>query len=127
VPIDVGANLGEKYRLWAVALTRDGVASALSGPWSLAMPLPPLPPAVLALAGAAPNITFTWTWTDPANPSDVVLESAAADGELWSRISPRIRRDVASLAVSDGVPAQRYRLRSISIDGRTALSNEVTA
>jgi len=123
--LDVPAALGEKHRVWAVAVTRDGVVSALAGPWSLAMPLPPLPAPALAVSGAPASRTFTWTWPSGAEPASVALESSTAIDEAWTRVSAPVAASVATLTYVEPPGAWRYRLRALSRDGRSAYSNEV--
>jgi hypothetical protein len=124
--LDVPAAFGEKHRVWAVAATRDGVLSELAGPWSLAMPLPPLAAPTLAIAGAPPLRTFSWTWPSSAEPATVVLESTTAEDEVWTRVSAPVAFTVTTLSYAEPPGSWRYRLRALTRDGRTANSNEVT-
>jgi hypothetical protein len=123
--LDVPAALGEKHRVWAVAVTRDGVASVLGGPWSLAMPLPPLGAPILLAAGTPPLRTFSWTWPADAEPVTVVLESTPTGEEAWGRVSAPVAAAIATLAYAEPQGSWRYRLRAFSRDGRTVYSNEV--
>jgi hypothetical protein len=123
--LDVPAALGEKHRVWAVAITRDGVVSELGGAWSLAMRLPPLATPALTVAGMPAQRTFTWTWPANAQPASVALEATVRSDEAWMRVSAPVTADVTTLAYAEPSGTWRYRLRAIVRDGRTAYSNEV--
>ena len=123
--LDVPAALGEKHRVWAIAVTRDGIVSELGGAWSLAMPLPPLAAPALAVAGAPVQRTFTWTWPANAEPTSVVLEATRRNDDAWMRVSAPVTSDVTTLAYAEPLGTWRYRLRALARDGRTAYSNEV--
>jgi hypothetical protein len=117
------AGAGERVRVWACSLSRDGVPSRLAGPWGLAMPLAPLPLPTLAVSGAPPSLTFSWTW--PPGPKYTVALQRSADGRTWTRISPLLAASVTSHAHSATSGAWRYRLLVMSPDGRTSPGNIV--
>ena len=92
--LDFTADAGQLLRVWACSLTRDGVPSVIAGPWTLAIPLGPLPEPVLAASVEAGRLHFTWTW--PPGPAFEVALERSADGVNWQRISPRLARTAAA-------------------------------
>ncbi|WP_434047572.1 MULTISPECIES: hypothetical protein [Sorangium] len=125
VVLDLALVDGQRARVWAVSVTRDGVASAPEA-WAIAMPRAALSAPALSVSSSPPELLFTWTWPSPADATEVVLEAAPADRDAWSRVSGRIARDVAAHAHRPAPGVFRYRLRALSLDGRDALSAEVT-
>jgi hypothetical protein len=115
------AGAGERVRVWACALSRDGVPSRLAGPWGLAMPLAPLPVPALVVSGAPPSLTFNWSW--PPGPKYTVALQRSADGHDWTRVSPLLAASVTSHVYAAPGGAWRYRLVVMSPDGRTSPSN----
>jgi hypothetical protein len=122
--VDVPAAAGERVRVWACALTRDGVASPLAGQWTISMPRPPLAAPVLSVADEPPDLVFSWTWPATAETADVVLERSPQDG-LFERISPPLGRDVTSFRRARPPGSWRYRLRALALDRRMATSNVI--
>ncbi len=114
---------GEQVQVWAATLTRDGVPSALAGPWSVVFPLPALPEPALTLTTAPGGLTFSWVWANGAVP--VQVERLAA-GE-WQRISPVLIPPRSSFETAPGATGTQYRLRTVSPDGRVSFSATVTA
>ena len=124
VTLSFSADPGERVRVWACTLTRDGIPSLPGGPWSLAMPVPPLPTPTLAVTGAAPNLVFTWSW--PPGPTYNVALERSSDGTSWERVSPLLAETVTTHAYSQPAGSWQYRLRVMSPDRRTAYSNTVS-
>jgi hypothetical protein len=122
--IDVTADPGGRVRIWACTLTQSGAPSKLAGPWTLAMPLGPLPEPALAASRTSPNsVAFSWAW--PPGPAFEVALELAADGQNWRRVSPVLNKsDTAFEYTRAGAPAD-YRLRVFSLDGRSGHSNTV--
>jgi hypothetical protein len=122
--IDVTADPGERVRVWACTLTQSGVPSKLAGPWTLSMPLGPLPEPALTASRTSPNrVDFSWTW--PAGPTFEVALESSADGQNWRRVSPILNKaDTAFEYTRASAPAD-YRLRVYSLDGRSGHSNTV--
>jgi hypothetical protein len=114
---------GQQIQVWAATLTRDGVPSALAGPWSVAFPPPDPPAPALTLTSGPTGFSFSWTWADGAVP--VQLERSAADG--WDRISPVIMPPRTSFETAPGEPGTEYRLRTVFPDGRVSFSATVSA
>lgn len=124
--LDVPAQAGDIVRVWIAAMTVDGVTSPLGGSWTLRMPLPPLQPPSLSLAPTGTQVVLSWTWTLPAEALGVFVEAAPLDVETWTRISPVLAADIATLSLDARPREQRFRLRASTDDGRTVTSNEVT-
>jgi hypothetical protein len=121
-PLD--APPGARLHVWACSVTRDGVPSLLAGPWSVIMPLAPLSAPTLAAVRVAEDLVFTWTWPD-AESHDVALEWSA-DGAAWERVSPVLWAEAPRYRLR-GAAAGQYRLLVVSLDGRSAFSDAVTA
>jgi len=124
VTLDLGAAPGSRLRVWAAALTQDGVLSPLGGPWRVMLPPSPLVAPALSVAGTTPALTFSWTWPAAAEPQPVMLERAAP-GASFERISAPIPRDRTSIEVVQPAGPWRYRLRVSALDGREAVGDEV--
>jgi hypothetical protein len=124
--VDLPMGLGEKMRVWAVAATRDNVSSDLAGAWTISTPLPPLAAPTLAVATNGADLAFSWSWPAPADAVAVIVEAAPPDSHIWSRVSPRLARDIGAFTAAPVAPGRRYRLRALTVDGRFAHSNEVT-
>jgi hypothetical protein len=112
---------GERVRVWACTMTRDGVPSLLGGPWSVAMPLPPLPIPVLNIMAVGIGLQFTWS----ALPYDAAIERSA-DGARWERVSPVLPYTRTDFTAGPASGNWKYRLKISSIDGRSQYSNVVT-
>jgi hypothetical protein len=123
VVLQLTAGAGERLRVWACCLSRDGVPSATAGPWTLGMPLAPLQAPTLTVTGPAAAPSFAWTW--PTGPTHDVALQTSADGVEWSRVSPVFGDATTSYAYGSGAAGQQYRLVVMSPDGRTAASNVV--
>lgn len=123
VSLSFSAGAGERVRIWACTLTRDGIASLLGGPWSLAMPVAPLPAPSLTVSGTLPNLSFAWSW--PAGPTYNVALELSSDGAKWQRVSPPLAETVTTFAYTQSTGIWQYRLRVMSPDGRSAFSNVV--
>ncbi len=122
--VDVAVAAGTRVRLWACAITRDGVVSPLAGPFAIVTPPPPLVAPVLAIAGAAPNLIVSWTWPTPADAVEVIVERSA-DGTRFERVSARLAPAVSTTLHRAPPGTWRFRLRARSLDGRDAVSNTV--
>ena len=127
VLVTLSAEPGERIRVWACTLTRDGIPSLLAGPWGLALPIEALPLPTLSVLGSPPDLVFTWTWT-PSNSGhaySVSLERSG-DGASWQRVSAPLPETATYYAYSQSPGTWSYRLRVMSPDGRSAYSNMVT-
>jgi hypothetical protein len=125
VSLKFTAGSGERVRVWACSLTRDGIPSALGGPWSFAMPLPSLPTPTLSFSSSGTKLTFKWSWP-PGSTYTVALERSA-DGIKWERISGPLLETTSEFTHTPITGIWQYRLRIINPDGRTNTSNTVTA
>jgi hypothetical protein len=114
---------GDVKRLWAAALSVDGVPSALAGPWTLRWPPAPLEAPALTATASASSVDFAWTWAVTA--SGLVAVERLVDG-AWRRVSPMFTEATTSWSGQRPVGPVRYRLRVAGLDGRSAFSNEVT-
>jgi hypothetical protein len=124
--IDFAAGAGADWQVWAAVASADGVLSPLAGPWRVRTPLAPLIAPVATLTGAPPLVTLHWSWPAGAEPAPVMVERSA-DGARFDRISPPLPSDRTSHAIDAPAGSWRYRLRARSLDGREAVSNEVTS
>lgn len=114
---------GKRVRVWVCTLTRDGIPSLLGGPWSLVMPLKPLPKPKLAVSGILPNLLFTWSW--PIGPTYNVALERSSDDTNWERISPIMSETVTTYDYAQASDNWHYRLLVLSYEGRTTHSNVV--
>ena len=125
VALDFAAAPGRRVRVWACSLTRDGIPSLPAGPWTLAMPLPPLPEPVLEGVITSPGtINFSWSW--PSSSGFEVALERSSDGSTWRRVSPLLDSLRTDHSYANPGPAASYRLRVYSLDGRQAHSNTIT-
>lgn len=123
--VTVPGGPGAQTRVWLATLTRDGVCSLPTGPFTIIFPPPPLPVPMLSVTGPGPR--FGWQWPPGVEVSAallVALERTVA-GQEWSRVSPLLD------PLSDGVTARQsgtcqYRLRVSAPDGRVTHSEPVT-
>jgi len=105
-------------RIWAASVNRDGMPSALAGPWSLNLPYPAPPIPELSAVASADKVQLSWSWgTD--TPLPVVVERSLASGP-WTRISAPFLNGNTGFETARPTSAARYRLKA---DG--AVSNEV--
>jgi hypothetical protein len=125
VTLDLPGDPGQRLRVWACTLTRDGIPSLPAGPWTLAMPLGLLPQPVLTGALSAPGrISFNWTW--PAGPTFEAAVERSPDGVNWRRVSPLLDKTVTAFDYANVGGAASYRLRLFSLDGRQGHSDTIT-
>jgi hypothetical protein len=123
VGVAVPGGPGERTRVWLTTVNRDGVPSAVAGPYTVLLPPSPLP---------VPTLTFTgdqasWTWTAGAAPSGGLLlavERWQAGPPAWQRVSPMVDAAAGSVTVDDATGT--FRLRVSSPDGRSAHSDPVS-
>ncbi len=115
---------GARVRVWACAMTQDGVVSPLAGPFALSFAPPPLAAPTLAATTTGAEVTLSWTWPTAEDASEVVVERST-DGVRFDRVSPRLNADVATAQVKAGSGPSFFRLRARRLDGRTAFSNVV--
>jgi len=116
---------GERIRVWACTITRDGIPSLLGGPWNLPISIAPLPLPNLILVGTPPNLTFIWSWPPSSGASYIVSLERSADGVTWIRVSAPIAESVTTYRHTQSNGRWEYRLQVMSPDGRTAYSNTV--
>jgi hypothetical protein len=121
---DLPLAAGARVRVWACAMTQDGVVSPLAGPFAVALTPPPLAAPTLAATTTGTEVTLSWTWPTAEDASEVVIERSA-DGIRFDRVSPRLKADVATAQVKAGSGPSSFRLRARRLDGRTAFSNVV--
>jgi hypothetical protein len=124
LPIDITASPGEVVRVWACALTRDGVTSPLAGPYRVALPPGPLVTPTLTATTSPTTVALAWSWPAAAPSCDVLVERSA-DGEQFERISPRLGAAIASFTHAPPPGRWFFRLRAMAPDGRQATSNAV--
>lgn len=128
ITLNFNAGAGERIRIWTCTLTRDGIPSAIGGPWSLAMPVPDLPSPSLMVSGNASELTFKWLWpptTSTSSTSYNVALERSSDGESWVRVSPLLPEAAIDYKHRQYPGSWQYRLRVMSPDGRSAFSNIV--
>lgn len=125
---DVVANLpvpaGASARVWACAMTRDGVTSPLAGPFPISQPPLPIAAPTLVVSGSRPNLALSWTWPAADDASEVIVERSI-DGTSFERVSPRLPASATSTAYRAPAGPAFLRLRARRLDGRTAFSNMV--
>jgi hypothetical protein len=122
--LSFSGGAGQRVRVWACTLTRDGISSLLGGPWSLALPAPALPIPTLAVLSAPPQVVFSWSW--PPGPRYNVALQRSADGVGWQRVSPPLAETATTYSSTQPAGSWRYRLLVMAPDGRTSASNIVT-
>jgi hypothetical protein len=105
-------------RIWVVSTTRDGMPSALAGPWRINVPYPGLAMADLAASALPDAVRLNWTW--PTSASRPVVVETSEGGERWTRVSAPVPTSRTTFELARATGPRRYRLRSAS-----ATSNEV--
>lgn len=123
VVVEAGGAPGERVRLWACAVSRDGVPSSIAGPWTVAMPPPALAAPVLTVTTDGDDRIFDWSWTQEAAAGTALERSS--DGETWTRISPLFDERTTSFRHRPASGIWQYRLEASCPDGRRAHSNVV--
>jgi hypothetical protein len=123
--LDFSADPGQRLRVWAYTLTRDGIPSLPAGPWTLAIPPGPLPAPVLTVSETVPGrLSFAWSW--PPGPAFEVGLEQSFDGAAWRRISPLLGSTTSVYEVTRPARAASYRLRVYCLDGRAGHSDPLT-
>ncbi len=126
VLITINEAPGTEWRLWACSLTYDGIPSALSGPWRIAMARPPLPIPTLSSQVLNNKLILSWSWPQtPLRLPDTAVEYSE-DGQLWKRISPLFPGVIVSHSINSPFSTGEYRLQLFNPDNRSALSNQIT-
>ncbi len=126
LPLTFAAGPGDRIRIWACTLTRDGIPSLLGGPWSVAMPLAPLPsPTLTVTSTPQKKLTFKWSWPPGSTSYNVALERSK-DGTTWERVSGPLPETALEHVYTPASGSWQYRLRVMSPDRRTAHSNIVS-
>lgn len=121
--LTVPGGPGARTRVWLATLSRDGVPSALAGPYTILLPPPDLPQPVLSIAGAS----FSWTWPTGAElPASLLLSlERSAAGQPWERISPLLDAATTAIVLDQPPGTWRFRVRVAGPDGRAAQSTPV--
>jgi hypothetical protein len=126
INLNFSAGPGERVRVWACTLTRDGVPSVLGGPWGLAMPPAPLPVPTLTATTVGPDVVFAWAWSSADNQQLEVALERSLDGASWHRFSPFMRETTTSYTYTPPAGNWQYRIAVMSPAGRTAYGDPVT-
>jgi hypothetical protein len=133
VPVSEGARVirfdpasqpGKRVQIQAVTLSNDGIPSLPGGPWRVTFPRPPLAAPSLAVSTTPAGTEFSWTAAD-AEIATIAIESST-DGS-FERISPWHSRATTQFVYPAAVPGRQYRAIGRARDGRTVVSNVVTA
>ncbi len=121
---DVPVTAGARARVWACAMTRDGVTSALAGPFTVSrQPLPVSAP-TLAVTGNRPDLTLSWTWPSPDDATQAVVEWSS-DGTHFERVSPPLPPPLGTTGFRAPAGPGFVRLHARRRDGGAAVSNTV--
>jgi hypothetical protein len=127
VRVPVSAGPSERVLVWACSLTRDGVPSALAGPFGVVMPPAPLPVPTLAAAQVAAQVFFAWTWPAGDHAGLEVALERSLDGVSWHRFSPLFGGTTTSyVSTPPDTGPLRYRVVVVSTAGRKAFGDPIT-
>lgn len=114
---------GQRAALWAVALTRDGIPSRLTGPvQTLTGELPLVAPALTVTT--ADGVT-TATWAALTVPALLSVERSSSGGASWSQVSPWLDAGVTEFAIPATAGTVSYRVSLRASRGRTVTGEAV--
>ena len=104
--------------------TGDATVAELAEPFPVSQPPLPLAAPTLAVSGARPDLTLSWTWPAADDASEVIVERST-DGTSFERVSPRLPASATTTGYRAPAGPAFLRLRARRLDGRTAVSNAV--
>lgn len=108
VSATVAAGYGRRLSVWAITLTRDGIASRSTGPATARSgPAPLIVPPLTVVAAAGFD---TASWPLVTAPTEISIERSVDGGATWVRVSPWLPATATGHVSFGGVAARLYRL-----------------
>ena len=130
VETTLSVEADRKVYFWAVALTRDGIPSALTGPVvSVTDPaLPVVPPLMVIAANGVDRASWTWAPISGIAVDGASIERSLDTGATWKRISPWLPEREGDESFDIARPPSDPRLYRLVMRGRKGQSRgEATA
>jgi hypothetical protein len=119
------AGFDRRVCVWAVALTRDGIPSRVTGPRTAFTGPVPLVVPPLAVGTAAGEDRASWSALTVG--AQVALERSTDAGATWERVTPWLPESTTGYSLPAGQAAsRRYRLLLRGTRGQLATGSAVT-
>ncbi len=113
---------GQRVRVWALALSRDGIPSLLSGPRVATSARPPITAPVPTVARVGQRALISW----PTVADEIEIRLQSDDGTgTWRPVTGWLGPGVTTLDRMIADDAEHFRLEARAADGRRDIGNAV--
>ena len=108
VSIDLNPGFDKRVAVWAVTMTKDGIASNFAGPQVVITGATPL--AVPTLSVTVSGSTDQATWTTLAGKAQISVERSTDGGSQWIRVTPWLPSTTTQSNMVSVAGSRHYRL-----------------